>query len=56
MRSGKIQEKANSRKVAQMLYQEPDLMIKTVRDVFSEDFTAMIVQGENAWDSIKALM
>lgn len=29
-------------------------MIKTVRDVFNEDFTAMIVQGENAWDSIEA--
>ena len=51
-----IQEKANSRKVLapEMLYQEPDLMIKTVRDVFNEDFTAMIVQGENAWDSIEA--
>ena len=51
-----IQEKAKSRKVLapEMLYQEPDLMIKTVRDVFNEDFTAMIVQGENAWDSIEA--
>lgn len=51
-----IQEKANSRKVLapEMLYQEPDLMIKTVRDVFNEDFTAMIVQGKNAWDSIEA--
>ena len=51
-----IQEKANSRKVLapEMLYQEPDLMIKTVRDVFNEDFTAKIVQGENAWDSIEA--
>lgn len=51
-----IQEKANSRKVLapEMLYQEPDLMIKTVRDVFNEDFTVMIVQGENAWDSIEA--
>ena len=51
-----IQEKANSRKVLapEMLYQEPDMMIKTVRDVFNEDFTAMIVQGENAWDSIEA--
>ena len=51
-----IQEKANSRKVLapEMLYQEPDLMIKTVRDVFNEDFTAMIVQGQDAWDSIEA--
>ena len=51
-----IQEKANSRKVLapEMLYQEPDLMIKTVRDVFNEDFTSMIVQGQSAWDSIEA--
>ena len=51
-----IQKKANSRKVLapEMLYQEPDLMIKTVRDVFNEDFTAMIVQGQDAWDSIEA--
>ena len=36
-----IQEKANSPQVLapEMLYQEPDLMIKTVRDVFNEDFT-----------------
>ncbi|MDO5750898.1 MAG: Rne/Rng family ribonuclease [Rothia sp. (in: high G+C Gram-positive bacteria)] len=51
-----IQEKANSRKVLapEMLYQEPDLMIKTVRDVFNEDFTTMTVQGDQAWDSIQA--
>ena len=51
-----IQQQANSRKVLapEMLYQEPDLMIKTVRDVFNEDFTAMQVQGADAWDSIEA--
>lgn len=38
----------------EMLYQEPDLTIKTVRDVFNEDFTSMIVQGDDAWDSIEA--
>ncbi|GGH58125.1 Rne/Rng family ribonuclease [Rothia aerolata] len=38
----------------EMLYQEPDLTIKTVRDVFNEDFTSMTVQGTEAWDSIEA--
>lgn len=38
----------------EMLYQEPDLTIKTVRDVFNEDFTSMTVQGDDAWDSIEA--
>lgn len=51
-----IQEKANSTKVLapEMLYQEPDLTIKTVRDVFNEDFSSMVVQGGHAWDSIEA--
>ena len=51
-----IQEKAGSTKTLapEMLYAEPDLTIKTVRDVFNEDFTAMVVQGEQAWDNIEA--
>ncbi|MBM7050432.1 Rne/Rng family ribonuclease [Rothia sp. ZJ1223] len=51
-----IQSKSTSNKVLapEMLYQEPDLTIKTVRDVFNEDFTSMVVQGDHAWDSIEA--
>lgn len=51
-----IQEKSTSHKVLapEMLYQEPDLTIKTVRDVFNEDFSSMVVQGSHAWDSIEA--
>ncbi|QNV38696.1 Rne/Rng family ribonuclease [Rothia terrae] len=51
-----IQEKSTSNKVLapEMLYQEPDLTIKTVRDVFNEDFSSMVVQGSHAWDSIEA--
>ncbi|WP_084117997.1 Rne/Rng family ribonuclease [Kocuria marina] len=51
-----IQDKAESTKTLapEMLYAEPDLTIKTVRDVFNEDFTAMVVQGEQAWDNIEA--
>lgn len=51
-----IKEKSESRKVLapELLYQEPDLTIKTVRDVFNEDFTSMMVQGQEAWDSIEA--
>ncbi|RKQ36527.1 Rne/Rng family ribonuclease [Kocuria tytonis] len=51
-----IQEKARSNKTLapELLYAEPDLTIKTVRDVFNEDFTAMVVQGEQAWDNIEA--
>ncbi|WP_334230950.1 Rne/Rng family ribonuclease [Tersicoccus mangrovi] len=38
----------------QMLYAEPDLTIKVVRDVFNEDFSKLIVSGEHAWDTIEA--
>ena len=51
-----IQEKASGTKVLapELLYAEPDLTIKTVRDVFNEDFSAMLVQGEATWDNIEA--
>nr|WP_178945625.1 Rne/Rng family ribonuclease [Kocuria sp. TGY1127_2] len=51
-----IESKSKSKKTLapEMLYQEPDLTIKTVRDVFNEDFSAMVVQGDQAWDSIEA--
>lgn len=38
----------------ELLYSEPDLTIKVVRDVFNEDFTKLIVSGEQAWDTIEA--
>ncbi|WP_245933461.1 Rne/Rng family ribonuclease [Arthrobacter livingstonensis] len=38
----------------ELLYAEPDLTIKVVRDVFNEDFTKLIVSGEEAWDTVEA--
>ncbi|MFJ6417330.1 Rne/Rng family ribonuclease [Paeniglutamicibacter sp. NPDC091659] len=38
----------------ELLYGEPDLTIKVVRDVFNEDFTKLIVSGNEAWDTIEA--
>src|SRR3712207_9281309 len=32
---------------------EPDLVIRVVRDVFNEDFTSMVVQGDSEWDTIR---
>ncbi len=51
-----IHNRASSRKTLapEMLYAEPDLTIKVVRDVFNEDFTKLIVAGEEAWDTIEA--
>ncbi len=36
----------------QLLYGEPDLTLKVVRDLFTEDFTRMVIQGEDAWDTV----
>ncbi|WP_413247878.1 Rne/Rng family ribonuclease [Sinomonas flava] len=51
-----IQTQAASTKVLapELLYGEPDLTIKVVRDVFNEDFSKLIVSGEEAWDTIEA--
>ncbi|MCZ2403942.1 Rne/Rng family ribonuclease [Paenarthrobacter sp. Z7-10] len=51
-----IQAQTTSTKVLspEMLYGEPDLTIKVVRDVFNEDFSKLIVSGEEAWDTIEA--
>ncbi|MCO6008974.1 Rne/Rng family ribonuclease [Actinoallomurus purpureus] len=36
-----------------MLYGEPDLTIRVVRDIFNEDFTKLVVQGDDAWDMVQ---
>ena len=35
-----------------MLHSEPDLLVKIVRDVFNEDFRAMIIHGDDAHSTI----
>jgi ribonuclease E len=37
-----------------MLYEEPDLLVKVVRDLFTEDFAKLEVQGDKAWETIEA--
>ncbi|UQE76549.1 translation initiation factor IF-2 N-terminal domain-containing protein [Gordonia sp. PP30] len=34
------------------LYEEPDLLVRVVRDLFNEDFTKLVVEGEKAWDQV----
>ncbi len=35
------------------LYEEPDLLVKVVRDLFNEDFSKLIVEGGHAWDTVE---
>ncbi len=37
-----------------LLYEEPDLAIRVVRDVFNEDFTSLAVSGDEVWDTLGA--
>ncbi|MGE2733143.1 Rne/Rng family ribonuclease [Mycolicibacterium vaccae] len=34
------------------LYEEPDVLVKVIRDLFNEDFSGLIVSGEDAWKTI----
>ncbi|MGA9310767.1 MAG: Rne/Rng family ribonuclease, partial [Pseudonocardiaceae bacterium] len=37
----------------ELLYEEPDLLVKVVRDLFTEDFRELVVQGDGAWDTVE---
>ena len=37
-----------------LLYGEPDMTIRVVRDIFNEDFASLIVSGDDAWDMLEA--
>ncbi|RAG81291.1 ribonuclease E/G, partial [Streptacidiphilus pinicola] len=47
-----IQKKASTGNAPALLYGEPDMTVRVVRDIFNEDFTKVIVSGENAWTTI----
>ncbi|GFG70128.1 Rne/Rng family ribonuclease [Mycolicibacter senuensis] len=34
------------------LYEEPDVLVKVIRDLFNEDFTELVVSGDDAWATI----
>jgi ribonuclease E len=39
-----------------LLHSEPDLLVKIVRDVFNEDFSRMLIQGEDAQQTIETYL
>jgi len=38
------------------LYQEPDLAVRVIRDIFNEDFRKLTVQGASAWDEVTSYL
>ncbi|MDP9239941.1 MAG: Rne/Rng family ribonuclease, partial [Actinomycetota bacterium] len=48
-----IQTKAAKGNAPTLLYGEPDLVIRVVRDIFNEDFNKLIVSGDDAWELVE---
>ncbi|WP_336646129.1 Rne/Rng family ribonuclease [Microbacterium sp. USHLN186] len=51
-----IQKQVQSQQAPALLHAEPDLLVKIVRDVFNEDFTRMMIQGDDAQQTIRAYL
>jgi ribonuclease E len=45
---------ANKGSGAQLLYGEPDLTLKVVRDLFTEDFARLVIEGDDAWETVQS--
>ncbi|MDZ8172403.1 Rne/Rng family ribonuclease [Microbacterium xanthum] len=51
-----IGRQVESQQAPALLHSEPDLLVKIVRDVFNEDFSKMLIQGEDAHHTITAYL
>jgi ribonuclease E len=53
-----IEKKVKQGSAPQLLYGEPDLTVRIVRDLFTEDFTSLVVDGngaaDDAYDTVSA--
>ncbi len=47
-----IETKKKAAGAAVSLYEEPDVLVKVIRDLFNEDFAGLIVSGDEAWNTI----
>ena len=47
-----IERKAKSATAPELLYSEPDLTIRVVRDIFNEDFTKLVIASDGDWDMV----
>jgi ribonuclease E len=47
-----IQKKSKNGNAPTLLYGEPDMTVRVVRDIFNEDFTKVVVSGDEAWETI----
>jgi ribonuclease E len=47
-----IEKKAKTASAPALLYSEPDLTVRVIRDVFNEDFSNLVVAGDEGWDTV----
>jgi ribonuclease E len=47
-----IEKKSKTASAPALLYSEPDLTIRVIRDVFNEDFSSLVVAGDEGWDVV----
>ncbi|MEH0984309.1 Rne/Rng family ribonuclease [Micromonospora sp. CPCC 205556] len=51
-----IQAKAAEGGAPVLLYEEPDLVIRVVRDLFNEDFRELVIEGEQSYDIVESYL
>jgi ribonuclease E len=49
-----ISRKSGAVNAPALLYGEPEIAIRVVRDIFNEDFSKLVVSGEDTWDVLHA--
>ncbi|QMV84788.1 translation initiation factor IF-2 N-terminal domain-containing protein [Corynebacterium hindlerae] len=48
------EEKASRGAKPVTMYEEPDMLVKVVRDLFNEDFDKLVVDGDRPWNTVHA--
>ncbi|MGK5742307.1 Rne/Rng family ribonuclease [Micromonospora sp. URMC 103] len=51
-----IQAKAAEGGAPVLLYEEPDLVIRVVRDLFNEDFRELVIEGDESYDMVESYL
>ncbi|MER5458488.1 Rne/Rng family ribonuclease [Micromonospora sp. NPDC002389] len=51
-----IQAKSTEGGAPVLLYEEPDLVIRVVRDLFNEDFRELVIEGDQSYDMVESYL
>jgi ribonuclease E len=47
-----IEKKSKTASAPDLLYSEPDLTLRVVRDIFNEDFKSLVIASDSEWDLV----